>query len=208
MNMTLPSSTGIDEAMAKILIQPSSSNALDMVREARRLRVLAEKESHHDFAKKAEIHLKNCRELHGIILTLESDPEIVKRNILARTISGIFPLLNTIEEFKSLEDQTPFDIMMNGLGIISELAQATQYLEATRLSSIAKSESALIKVEDRLVELALETPGDPEKELKSVENFMDSVRALKMNPRDRPFIPFMLWIFITVISYKRLKDLH
>ena len=132
----------------------------------------------------------------------------MKRNILARAISGIFPLLNTIEEFKSFEDQTPFDMIMNGLGIISEFAQATQYLEATRLSSLAKSESALIRVEERLVELALETPGNPEKEIASIENFMDSVRSLKMNPRDRPFIPFMLWIFISVISYKRLKDLY
>lgn len=206
--MALPSSTGIDEAMAKVLIQPSSSNALIMVREARRLKVLAEVGNDQVLVDRADIHLKNCKELHTIILTLESDPEIVKRNILARAISGIFPILNTIEEIKSLEDQTPFDLLMNGLGIVSELAQATQYLEATRLSSLAKSESALIRVEERLVELTLETPGDPEKELKSVEDFMDSVRALKMNTRDRPFIPFILWIFISVISYKRLKDLY
>ena len=47
--MALPSSDGIDEAMAKILIQPSSTNALLMVREARRLKVLAEVDGYGNF---------------------------------------------------------------------------------------------------------------------------------------------------------------
>jgi hypothetical protein len=63
-------------------------------------------------------------------------------------------------------------------------------------------------VEQRLVELALETPGDVDAEMDAVEGFIDSVRSLEMNTRDRPFIPFMLWTFICVISYKRMKDLY
>jgi hypothetical protein len=204
--MTLPSSKGIDETMAKILVQPSSDNAVSLIREARRFKVLLGVKGNEDLAASADIHLKNCIELHHVILRLESVPEIVKRNILARAIAGIFPVLNTIEEFRSMEDKAPFDIIMNAMGVVSELAQATQYLEATRLSSLAKSEEALIHVEQRLVELALETPGDPEVELNSVEQFIDSVRGLQMNPRDRPFVPFMLWVFISIISYKRLKE--
>jgi hypothetical protein len=205
--MSVPSSQGVDEAMAKLLVQPSSENALAMVRATRRLKVLSEQEGKKEIAERADVHLQNSMDLHGMVLTLESDPEIVERNILARVISGIFPAMHTIEEFTTHEDRSPYDIIMNALGVVSELAQATQYLEGTRLLSLANSERALVRVEQRLVDLALETPGEPDKELDSVESFIDSVRGMELNPRDRPFIPFMLWIFISIISYKRLKDL-
>jgi len=206
--MTLPSSKGVDKTMAKVLVQPSSPSALEMVREARRWKAIAIADKKEKLVMKVQGHLDNSIELYNVILTLESDPEIVKRNMLARAISGIFPLLNTIEEFRSFEDQTTFDMLMNGMGIISELAQATQYLEATRLSSLAHTERALVKVEQRLADLALETPGDVNLEMDAIEGFIDSVRSLDMNTRDRPFIPYMLWMFICVISYKRMKDLY
>ncbi|MGA1872125.1 MAG: hypothetical protein ACMUHY_00500 [Thermoplasmatota archaeon] len=203
--MAPTSSKGIDEAMARYLVQPSSTNALAMIRETRKL-IATRSGQEDELIDRAGVHLANCRELHGSLLTLESDPEIVKRNILARSISAIFPVLNTFEEIRTLEDKEPLEMLMNGLSILSELTQATQYLEATKLNARSNFERALVKVEDRLVELALETPGDPEEELATVERFIDSIRSIEMDPKERPFIPFLLWTFISVISYKRLKD--
>ncbi|MBN1539235.1 MAG: hypothetical protein JW939_03750 [Candidatus Thermoplasmatota archaeon] len=203
--MAQASMKGIDEAMAKFLLQPSSGNVLPMIRETRRFMIL--NRDHHELEEMAGVHLRNCTELHGAVLTLESDPEIVKRNILARSISAIFPVMNTFEEIHSLSEKRPLEVLMNGLSILSEITQATQYLEATKLTSWANSERALVKVEDGLIELALETPGEPGSELEAVEGFMDAVRAFELEPKDRPFIPFLLWTFISVISYKKLKDM-
>ncbi len=157
--------------------------------------------------KEAKGFHSDCLMLYDSILTLESDPEIVKRNMIARAISGIFPLLNTIEEFKSMEDRSKWDLLMNGIGILAELAQATQYLEATRLAASAHSERALVKVEERLVELALNGAGDIDTKISAIQDFLDNVRRLNVPPREKPLITFLLWTFISVLSYRRLKDL-
>ncbi|MBN1390016.1 MAG: hypothetical protein JXA22_05180 [Candidatus Thermoplasmatota archaeon] len=203
--MGQPSMKGIDEEMARFLVQPSSCNVISMIRETRRFIIL--NGDRDELMEKAGIHFRNCNELHGAVLILESDPEIVKRNILARSISAIFPVLNTFEEIRSFKEKRPLEVLMNALSILSEMTQATQYLEATKLTSWANSERALVKVEDRLIEMAMETPGKPGSELQAVEGFMDAVRGIELDPKDRPFIPFLLWTFISMVSYKRLKDM-
>ena len=128
------------------------------------------------------------------------------RNLTARVISGIFPVLNAIEEFRSFEDQTVWDMILNSLGVVAEVATATQYLEATKLSASAHSEMALVEVEERLVRLAENTEGDMEEKIALIEDFLDEVRDLNIPPRKKPFVPFVLWLLITVVSYKQLQD--
>ena len=199
--------TQLDQAVALCLVEPSSFSALTMVREARKIAYLTKRGSDGPLAEEAEGFHSDCLMLHGSLLTLESDPEIIKRNMIARVISGIFPLLNTIEEYTSIEDGTPWDMLLNGMGILSEMAQATQYLEATRLSAIAHTERELVRVEERLVYLAMSSGGDLDGKVLEVHTFLDRVRELSVPPREKPLITFLLWSFISVLSYRRLKDL-
>ncbi|RLF55066.1 MAG: hypothetical protein DRN37_09485, partial [Thermoplasmata archaeon] len=114
--------------------------------------------------------------------------------------------LNTFEEFGSLEDKTLFELLTSTLGIVSEVATATQYLEGTRLSAMAHTERALLKLEDRFTELLMEREHGSRKELDGVERLMDGLRELDLPPRERPFIPLLLWTLISVISYRKLKE--
>ncbi len=198
---------GLDRAVAICLVKPSSAAALTMVREARKVTLRPTVTSDEGLLEEAKGFHADCLMLHGSILMLESDPEIVKRNVIARAISGIFPILNTIEEFRSMEDRSHWDLLMDGIGILAELAQATQYLEATRMTANAHSESALITVEERLVVLARRGGGDIDSKISAIEDFLDDVRRLNLGPREKPLITFMMWTFISVLSYRRLKDL-
>jgi len=200
------SSDRLDIALAKFLIEPSSRCAVEMQRSARQMMFEARIKGDAQIEKMAREHMKDCMMLHDAVLTLESDPEIVKRNITARVISGAFPLLNTFEEFGSLEDKTLFELLTSTLGIVSEVATATQYLEGTRLSAMAHTERALLKLEDRFTELLMEREHGSRKELDGVERLMDGLRELDLPPRERPFIPLLLWTLISVISYRKLKE--
>ncbi len=199
-------SEGMDRALAQFMMTSTSKDALRMIREARSIVITVEGSENVLVSDLASAHYHDCLKLHDACLTLEADPEIVGRNLTARIISGIFPLLNSIEEFRSFEDRTVWDMVINSLGIVAEVATATQYLEATRLSANAHSESALVKIEERLVRIARNNEGDLEEQISLIEEFMDEVRGLNINPRKKSFIPFILWLLISVISYKQLKD--
>ncbi|MCK5773007.1 MAG: hypothetical protein KAH57_04405 [Thermoplasmata archaeon] len=198
---------GLDRAVAVCLVEPSSAAALSMIREARKVTLHTSVTSDEGLLKEATGFHSDCLMLHGSILILESDPEIVKRNVIARAISGIFPVLNTIEEFRSMEDRSHWDLMLDGIGILAELSQATQYLEATRMTANAHSETALVTVEERLVVLARRGAGDIDSKISAIEDFLDDVRRLNLGPGEKPLITFMMWTFISVLSYRRLKDL-
>jgi hypothetical protein len=204
--MSSISSEGLNRALAQFMMTSTSRDALRMAREARSLRIEAEAEGNESLSMLAASHHEDCLMLHDASLTLEADPEIVGRNLTARVISGIFPVLNAIEEFRSFEDQTFWDMVLNSFGIVAEVATATQYLEATKLTASAHAERALVEVEERLVKLAENTGGDMEEKIALIEDFMDEIRSLSIPPRKKPFVPFLLWILITVVSYKQLQD--
>jgi hypothetical protein len=197
---------GLDNALAQFMMTPTSGEALRMSREARNIRIRADAIEDEVLSRLAEEHYGDCLRLHDSILTLESDPEIVSRNLAARVISGVFPVLNAFEEFRSFEDKTVWDMVINSLGVLAEIATATQYLEATKLSSSAHAERALVEVEERLARMAENTGEDIEEKVSLVEDFLDEVRSLNLAPRKKPFVPFILWLLITVLSYKQLQD--
>lgn len=195
----------LDKALAQFMMTPTSREALRMSREARNIRIMADSSENEVLSKIAEEHHGDCLKLHDSILTLESDPEIVNRNLAARVISGIFPALNAFEEFRTFEDRTIWDMVINSIGVMAEIATATQYLEATKLSSSAHAERALVEVEERLVKMAENTGENIEEKISLVEDFLDEVRSLNLAPRNKPFVPFILWLLITVLSYKQMK---
>lgn len=193
---------GLDKAVASYLVTPGSSNALAIMREARRIELSCSGIS-KDLA---TAHKKDARSLHDATLTLESDPEIVNRNMVARVISGFFPVLNSIEEFRSMEDRGLWDLVISGMGILSEIATSTQYLEATRISTKAHNERALLDIEDRLFYMSGSSGMDLTVTGPIIEGFLDEIRTIDIPIRMRPFVPFILWNMITILSYKQLKD--
>ena len=193
----------LDKAMAMMLIAPSSKSTLDVVR------AVSYMGCHAEGKEKALLEALHgdLLELHDVVLTLETDPEILKRNLLARVMSGIFPFLNSLEEFETLEDKSNLELLMDGLGIVSEIATANQYLEASRLSTAAHFERSLVKVETRMTDMAAGSGVKHVEKMRSVFNFMDDIKGLDIKNSQKPFVPLLLWISIVVISYKRVKDI-
>ncbi|MFO8050763.1 MAG: hypothetical protein R6V01_03595 [Thermoplasmatota archaeon] len=194
----------LDQKMAVLLLEPSSRTALSFIRAVDVLRTKAEGIDETEALR--SLH-DDSMELEEVLLTLETDPEIVKRNLLARIISAVFPVLNSVEEFGSLEEKGIFEIFTDSLGIISEIATSTQYLEGTRLSAAAHLEADLVKVEARFVDLALVSGGDPAAKIVHIQSFMDHLRERDMPSKQKPFLPFLLWTVVLVLAYKKVKDL-
>jgi len=200
------SSRGMDEACALFLVDPTSGHALNMVREARKLKIMVRDGERDDLLEPVEALIQDSLKLQGAILTLESDPEILKRNILARVISAVFPLMNTLEDLRTFEQKDAYDMFLNGLSTVAEISTATQYLDGTRLAATARFESAMVEIENRMSGLVMEAGGDHLKQLSKLEDFLDSLRTLVLPTRQKPMIPFLLWLAVAVISYRRVKD--
>jgi len=198
---------GLDRGMALCLAEPSSRSALTFYRAARVLELKVLDDGDGTGASALSELCQDILQLHDSVLTLESDPEILERNTLARAISAIFPVLNSIEEVRTLRERSPYDLFIGGLSIISEIAQASQYLEVSRLSASSHFERGLVGVEDRLTGM-MATPGaDIGTKAAQVHRFMDSLRALDIGVKEKPFIPFLLWTFVVAISYRRAKEM-
>ena len=197
---------GVDRSVAEYMMRPSSRVALKMAREARMVEVRARESGDDEIMELAKEYRSDCMKVFDSTLTLESDPEIVKRNLVTRVISGVFPVLNAVEEFRSFEDKSFYDMLFNSFGILAEVATATQYLEATKLSANAHFERALIEIEERMVEMADHSKGGLDEKIVTIEDFLDEVRDLGVPTKEKPFIPFILWALIAVLSYKKLKD--
>jgi hypothetical protein len=201
------SSKGIDEACALFLMESTSGHAHNMVREARKLKITVRDGGREDLLDPVEVLIQDSLKLHSAILTLESDPEIVKRNILARVISAVFPLMNTLEDLRTFEQKDAYDMFMNGLSTIAEISTATQYLDGTRLAATAHFETAMVEIENRMSELVMDTEGDDLEQLAELHGFLDALRKMEIPTRQRPIIPFLLWMTVAVVSYRRVKDL-
>jgi hypothetical protein len=127
--------------------------------------------------------------------------------MIARVITAIFPIMNSIEDIRNIAEKDVYDMLMNGLSTASEILTATQYLEGTRISARAHFERSLVGLEQRLSELLFEREGHVSKGLDTLEQFMDSLRKINVPPREMSFIPFLLWTMIVVLSYKQAKNL-
>jgi hypothetical protein len=193
----------LDEKMAVMLVEPSSMAALFFIRSVDLLRTSVKEADELELI--SVLH-DDSMELHEVLLTLETDPEIVKKNMLARVISGVFPFLNSIEEFWSLEDKDLPDLLLDSIGVISEIATSTQYLEGTRLLAAAHFERNLVKVEERFVDIARSAGGDTRSKFHQIHSFLDDLRKLDIPSREKAFVPFLLWTIVIVLSYIKVKN--
>lgn len=191
----------LDKAVAVFLASPDSRGALQIAREARALSF-----DRDDLADRcADLH-NDALSLHRSAVLLESDPEIVKMNTLARLLASVMPALNTWEEIKTMEDRGPEEVIVNILGIISEVATGTQYLESARMNTMAHFEEEMVRIEERMVHLAESSEGKAPEKIRAVEAFLDGIRERAVKPSERPLIAFSLWILMMILSYKRIKD--
>ncbi|MEA3559140.1 MAG: hypothetical protein U9R75_07805 [Candidatus Thermoplasmatota archaeon] len=193
----------LDEKMAVMLLEPSSKTTLAFIRSVDLLRASTNAD---DLNEPIRALHDDAMALHDVVLTLETDPEIVERNILARVISGVFPFLNSVEEFQSMEDQGLSDLILNSIGVISEIATSTQYLEATRILASAHFERNLVKVEERFVDIALSAGGDTRSKVRNIHSFMDELHKLDIPNREKAFLPFLLRTSVVSLSYQKVKN--
>jgi len=182
------------------LVSPSSRSALEICRKARHMRVDRNKMELVDNL------YSDSRELYRSALFLESDPEIVRRNTLARVLAGISPFLDTWEEFVSLEDRTVNEIGLNLLRIVSDLSSASQYLETARINTDLHFKEHLFSIEERMVRMVQDSGMDVTERTLLVGTFIDNIRDKTVDPYQKPVIIFSLWTILCVISYRTLKD--
>ncbi len=198
--------TAVDEAVAIFLVSPSSANALSIIRKARRIQAVLSVYHDKEHVRIVKRFQEDAHKLHDSILTLETDPQIVKHNLLARVITAVFPVMNTLEDLRNIGDKDIYGMFMNGLSTVAEISTATQYLEGTRVIALAHFERAMVSIESRLSEIIMNGVEKVPDGLDALENFTDSLRNVDIPPRERPFLPFVLWTLILVISYRELRS--
>ena len=191
----------LNEAMAAALTDPSSGEILDLMREIRRDRVRHMASGNIAIAQNTSSFYSDCANLYKNALFLESDPEIVTRNTLARVLAGIGPFIQAFEEIRTLEDKDVWELMTDAGSIIAEIASASQYLESVKLTTQAHYKENLLEVEERMMEMA-ENSMDPLGSMARVSSIMDSISSLDIPSQSKPFIPFVLWMLLVIIDYR------
>src|SRR5512137_326748 len=132
----------LDTAMALVLASPSSVNVRRLIREVRLERAsLSDVGSVHA----SEDLQQDCMMLHRSALVLESDPEIVERNTMARVLSGIAPVVDAFQEVRTFHQKNAVEIFSDVVQILAEVETASQYLAGARLQTESHfSESMLL----------------------------------------------------------------
>ena len=191
----------LDKAVALFLMRPSSATALGVAREARKLSIRIDGPDG-----RLDGLTKDASDLFRSALIMEADPEIVKRNTLARVLAGLGPFLSAWEEVKTLEDRTWDEILISAGSVVSEVASSTQYLESARLTTHLHFREELYGIEDRMVKIAAEHGGDLERKIGRVEDFIDGIVRDTEDPKEKPVVLFSLRTVIMVISYRLVKE--
>ena len=191
----------LDKAVALFLMRPSSHNALEIVRATRRISLLED-----DHGPNIQGLMRDASALYRSAIIMESDPEIIKRNTLARVLAGLGPVLSGWEEIKTLEDRRWDEILMSVGSVVSEVASSTQYLETARLTTRLHFKEELFGIEERMIRLAREHGGADKEKLGSIEGYIDGIMEKVDVPREKPLLVFSLATVIMVISYRLYKE--
>jgi hypothetical protein len=198
-------SSELDRTFALMLVRPGSGTVHSVIREVRALEAQARSEGNDEAAAALNGLCRDALALHDSVVTLESDPEIVKRNMLARIITAVFPVLNGLDSFRNFPKKPLWELFMSGLSVAAEISTATQYLESANLAARAHFERDLVKIEDRVMELASSEGMDISEVRPAVEGYFDSLRKAEVPTTQKPMVPFILWLVICTVSYKRSK---
>lgn len=194
-------SDDLDRAMAKMLLETSSSSILDLARAARIERARMMDEGNVSKAQRLSLLYNDCVHLYGCALDLESDPEIVRRNSIARLLNTISPVLLSIQDIRSLEKRGPIDAISTVISTLSDFASASQYLASSKLITEAHYRENMMEMEERLAE-HIEASGEDVKErLMALSKMMDDLLQEDLPVVSKPFVPLLIWTLIVVMSY-------
>ena len=197
----------LDNAVALLLVGPSSDTALGLVRACRRSRAEAEGAGNGKHEVYDELY-RDSRALHHAVILLESDPEIINRNSLARILTGIEPVvknLNNLKNALSPENRNAAGILSTIISVSLEIGAATQYIESAKLNANVHFEEGMIDIEERLVLLMSDMVRDPDERVERASVFCDDIRMAVDTPEGRAAVLFILWTLILIVSYGKAK---
>ena len=191
----------LDGMMALLLVQPSSTSALSFLRAVRSIR--SSRSFSHGRQKEGLVDqlYADARNLHHILLLLETDPEIIRRNSLARILVGAEQVLSGLKDLQSADGPSSVSILEKIPEIVLNIGSATQYLNAAKLNESMNFEEELVNT---IMEFMIP---DDYKRSKFVMELCDRTRSMKIPSGQKGAILFIFWLFITLISYRRVKEL-
>ncbi len=197
----------LDGMMALLLVQPSSTSALSFLRAVRSIR--SSRSFSHGRQKEGLVDqlYADARNLHHILLLLETDPEIIRRNSLARILVGAEQVLSGLKDLQSADGPSSVSILEKIPEIVLNIGSATQYLNAAKLNESMNFEEELVNTEERLITIMEFMIPDDYKRSKFVMELCDRTRSMKIPSGQKGAILFIFWLFITLISYRRVKEL-
>ena len=195
----------LDKAMAIFLLQPSSPASLALVRVARSIKMIMKCMGRPDDQGFVEALYEDAKSLHQTVIVLESDPEAVRMNSLARILTGIGPSLNIAANLRSRGKEAASDILKEIASMILEVGAATQYLDSTRLSAKVHFEQELLELEECLIQRLEPLIGDPFDRAEKVAEFCDGLRSVNKETEEKVLTLFIMRIFIAILSYKSVK---
>jgi hypothetical protein len=189
----------LDRAMALVLASPSSENVRRLMREIRLERADV---SDIDAVRASEDLHSDCKGLHRAALALESDPETVERNTMARVLSGIAPVVDAFQEVRTFRQKDAIELFSDVVQILAEVGTASQYLAGAKLQTEAHFSESLVQLEERLSDIVEANGTDVREGLLAVSSFVDSVRKIDLPLEAKPFVPFILWALLVTADYK------
>ncbi|UCF08592.1 MAG: hypothetical protein JSW28_02575 [Thermoplasmata archaeon] len=195
----------LDEAMALLLVTPTTQNALSLARSIKTIELKSAKEWKKESQAAGHLY-SDVLNLHRAILMFEIDPEMVSQNAMARLLSGLTPALLSLEEYLSGEDVDLWELFIDGSAVVTHLYATTPYITSAKLTGDFHFQDELVKVEDRLRDLLLANGMDMTESISTAAKICDDLRKKSLNYMEKPGQLLLLWYSIVIISYKHFKD--
>ncbi|MDG6225254.1 MAG: hypothetical protein QCI82_07045 [Candidatus Thermoplasmatota archaeon] len=191
----------LDRAMAAMLMDMGSGSILDLIRVARLERARMMDAGEVQKAQDLTILVNDSVHLYRCALDLESDPEVVRRNSIARLLNTISPVLLSVQDIKSFKERGPLDAISTVISTLSDFASASQYLASSKLITEAHYRENMMEVEERLAEHIEASAEDVMERLSALSKLMDDLLLGDIPVVSKPFVPLLIWTLIVVMSY-------
>lgn len=146
--------------------------------------------------------------LYEAALTMERDPEVIRRNTLASILMTLSPMLVGVQDLLDTPGFPMWKIGMEGLVLTMEVLGSTQYLEAAKLISASNYERSLWEAERRVGDIIVSRGGSAEdlaRDHAMAAEFFDNLRGDRYPHEQRPAIFFFVSLIIVIISYSIIK---
>jgi hypothetical protein len=199
----------MDEAVALMLVDTNSRKILVAARKTLAFAMVVKNRDKLDpMWPKIEDVSKDLGRLYDAALTMEKDPEVIRKNALARIMSTLSPLIVGFQDYISSPGLPMWKLGTEGLVLVTEVIGATQYLEAARLISATEYERDLWELEMRatdIIDERTDVPGEVKENMERICEFFDEFRGPEYPIESKPTTYFVLALIIFVIAYYDLK---